>query len=1538
MLTATAIADLGTEPIPFEFFEGLYFQDKFIFAGKTGNNLSNARNLWTYDSASGQYTIYGDDVPQAHANLTFNASELTLLGNYVYFRADSMSGSQLWRFDPSANNGEGTIALVEDFGDPSIDSNPSHLTPFDGKLYFQAFTPVTGTELWAFDPAAIGTPDQSKLVADIRPNIGSSSPSHLTVLDGKLYFQANDGQSGAELWVYDPQANNGAGQVAMAADIVSGAGGSSPQGLTAFNGKLYFQATTQDFGAELWEFDPAANNGAGGAFILSDIYIGQEGSSPEELTAVGGKLYFRAIDTTAGAELFEFDPILGVRLAWELKTAAGQSSYPEFLAELDGMLYFQPTGDQISGLDIWQFDPVTGMGQVMLDLPASASYPSYLTSTGGKLFFTGTTTGLRKDIYQYDPIQSELIKLLDPVRTRSGDPSQLTVLDGILYFEAFTTDQRRQLWKYDPQANSGQGALTSITGGTSVIDSYIYEMTELDGALYFRLLYPLDEFRLYRYVPGSVNGPQQVLSLPIEYDAPYTYQVMASGDRLYFVIDDGLHGYEVWEYNPNAAPEYPSARRITNFNETETNANIELQFSHDGKLYFIAGSSNRQLYCYDPAANDGAGGVMLVDDLSTYQLSKAAVHEDIFYVQQGNDLYRYDINSIEEPNEPVLLGRLLGVDIASESMVTLGNKIYFAARARTGNSAKLYQIDPNASSNALTDMGIGGINPFGRESIMLVANIDRLMFSRSWSAGDYYAELWELFPEDLGGDGVPRRVTTINRDGWAAPFELTQIEDDLYFIAYDDDSGQEIFVVPFNPAPITQGETYETNEDVELVIDTTSLLDNDFDPEGQTLTTSIEIAPARGTLTLNPDGTFRYLPQPNYFGTDQFTYLVTDEGGTSKTAQVQITIHPQPDPATIEGNLTTVTHEDNQSQSSGFLTVVDPDVGEAAFQANTNVQGTYGVFSIQANGFWTYRVNNALVQSLAAGASVSDVFQVTSFDTTASETFTVTIEGRNDAPTLGGTSTGTTSEESTDLVSGTLAISDTDQGESFFIPRTSVPGTYGTFSVTALGNWTYQLDNSKVQHVGQGDSVQDTFSVSVLDQSASIDVHVTINGENDEPSTTIHAIEGFHVEQQLIHIPVSATDIDTNNSQFTYAYQVIRVSDQQVVDSGTATNVTLITVAVPTSGQYRVELTTTDAHSGQGTAQATFTVGPQSTVELSISRDQNAVPGSLSASPESDLHIHEWEEVAGHLWFNVEEGLPNHPFDVTFELTSSDAWLGDPEVLAHLGTQLQWNADGGVFTGTLSDVDLTGYQVGERVLLATLRLPKDLQNPVGLAMDSQGAYPQTTMQTGISLTAARADVLHPFAIQTTHNAEFRPVVYDANDDGRVGLTDFVQFIDNYGRTAGESTPDAYRFDYDGSGRVGIGDFVLFLQHYGTRKSDDHPIHMPIFDPPQPPPVKPQSLLEGEPVQRLPEAIVVPRTGPSEATTQMPGSSLSEALNAPDANVPPPSETLEENATIDARLIDAIFQAEEDEPLDDAPQWDDHVDQLITSKALEDSLF
>ena len=73
----------------------------------------------------------------------------------------------------------------------------------------------------------------------------------------------------------------------------------------------------------------------------------------------------------------------------------------------------------------------------------------------------------------------------------------------------------------------------------------------------------------------------------------------------------------------------------------------------------------------------------------------------------------------------------------------------------------------------------------------------------------------------------------------------------------------------------------------------------------------------------------------------------------------------------------------------------------------------YGSFTLAADGSWTYTADNsqAAIQQLGAGQSLTDSFTAVSRDGTASQIVTVTINGTNDVPVIGGVSTGAVTED-----------------------------------------------------------------------------------------------------------------------------------------------------------------------------------------------------------------------------------------------------------------------------------------------------------------------------------------------------------------------------------------------------------------------------------------------------------------------------------------------------------------------------------------------
>jgi ELWxxDGT repeat protein len=190
---------------------------------------------------------------------------LTVLNGSVFFAAsDGTHGTQLWKTDGTDT---GTVMLtdVNPTGGglvPGASSprgtftTPSSFTNVDGVLYFTAADGTHGNELWESDGTAVGT----FMVADINPGSvtpwrNGSYPANLTDVNGTLFFTANDGAHGTQLWTTDGTA---AGTV-MLTDVNASGGGfagsplPSPRYFIDVDGKLYFTAADGTHGNELWE-------------------------------------------------------------------------------------------------------------------------------------------------------------------------------------------------------------------------------------------------------------------------------------------------------------------------------------------------------------------------------------------------------------------------------------------------------------------------------------------------------------------------------------------------------------------------------------------------------------------------------------------------------------------------------------------------------------------------------------------------------------------------------------------------------------------------------------------------------------------------------------------------------------------------------------------------------------------------------------------------------------------------------------------------------------------------------------------------------------------------------------------------------------------------------------------------------------------------------------------------------------------------------------------------------------------------------------
>ena len=173
------------------------------------------------------------------------------------------------------------VTLLKDINPGTNSSSPRGLYVFEGKVYFLAYDPVHGREIWATDGTKAGT----QLIKDMRPGTRNSDPIRYFGWNGKVYFFAFDNTHGYELWSTD---GTEAG-TQLVKDVIAGTGGTKVTNLVVYNNKLYFLVEDQDAKVELWESDGTE---AGTQLVKKIDTPSGVSHDPSDIIVYDGKIYF----------------------------------------------------------------------------------------------------------------------------------------------------------------------------------------------------------------------------------------------------------------------------------------------------------------------------------------------------------------------------------------------------------------------------------------------------------------------------------------------------------------------------------------------------------------------------------------------------------------------------------------------------------------------------------------------------------------------------------------------------------------------------------------------------------------------------------------------------------------------------------------------------------------------------------------------------------------------------------------------------------------------------------------------------------------------------------------------------------------------------------------------------------------------------------------------------------------------------------------------------------------------------------------------
>jgi trimeric autotransporter adhesin len=306
---------------------------KLFFQASDG---PSGNELWSSDGTEGGTARIRDINPGAAAS---NPSAITVVGGTMFLSAASSHGRELWITDDTE---AGTVE-VRDINTGAGSGASSTLFPFGKSVLFVGDDGVNGSELWRSDGTARGT----QMVKDILPGAASASIGPMTLLGNAVFFRACSGPSSlndCELWKTD---GTGSGTVRVK-DINPGVANSLPDGLTAVGGTLFFSAVVTEgttLQRRLWKSDGTE----AGTMQVSDTV-----SSPSNLVQLDGVLYFVAA-SPVGTELWRSDGTAeGTFVVKDIRPGPLSSS-PQNLFAGVGLLFFNAS-DGISGRELWRSD------------------------------------------------------------------------------------------------------------------------------------------------------------------------------------------------------------------------------------------------------------------------------------------------------------------------------------------------------------------------------------------------------------------------------------------------------------------------------------------------------------------------------------------------------------------------------------------------------------------------------------------------------------------------------------------------------------------------------------------------------------------------------------------------------------------------------------------------------------------------------------------------------------------------------------------------------------------------------------------------------------------------------------------------------------------------------------------------------------------------------------------------------------------------------------------------------------------------------
>jgi ELWxxDGT repeat protein len=551
------------------------------------------------------------------------------------------------------------VMQVQDINARTGDSAPSSPADVNGTVYFAADDGVSGRELWKSNGTTAGTVLVKNIAGDATA-VTSSNPRELINASGLLYFFADDEFNGPELWRSD---GTTAGTQPVTNFLVN------PAQLTSAGGTLFFV----DNGNQLYQ-----SNGVASTTLITTL------GSIQQLRVVGNRLYFRANTAANGTELYEYDGAT-VRLI-DIVPGSG-SSNPSNLTAVGNTLFFTATTPN-EGTELFRLN--AGVPEVFDIVPGSgSSNPANLANVGGVLYFSATTPLGGTELYLHDGAVLQAIDIVPG--SGSSSPSNFVGAGGAVYFRVTTPEAGTELARYD---SSGVTVIDVVPGTGSSNPAFL---TAVGGTVFFRASTPTIGLDLFK-VQGTTASLVADIVPGTGGSSPAS--LTASGSQLFFTANNGFNGIEPWFSDGTAA----GTRMPRDINLTGPGSGPSGLTNVGGVLYFSAddGTSGRELWRSDGTATT------LIDVVPGAASSNPTNLTDVagtLYFTATPGLYRLSGTTPQLIDSPAGSGRTnLG------NLTNVAGTLYFTATT-AASGTELYKYD--GATFTLIDIvsGAGSSNP-----------------------------------------------------------------------------------------------------------------------------------------------------------------------------------------------------------------------------------------------------------------------------------------------------------------------------------------------------------------------------------------------------------------------------------------------------------------------------------------------------------------------------------------------------------------------------------------------------------------------------------------------------------------------------------------------------------------------------------------------------------------------------------------------------------------------------------------------------------